>query len=83
MSQKYTHHHSVILCENKECTSDEDFVDFCKEHRRKRFNRQTTKSLPTFQVEAFVSLNDNSLGFGRFVQEEARKKYYDSDDDLV
>ena len=80
MPQKYTHRYSDLLFEGEKCVSDSDFFNAFKKHREDRFDYKTFKKYPTFKVESFVYLRDNTVGWQRFIPDEMREKYMHEDD---
>ncbi len=80
MAKNYTHRYSDFLYEGKKCTCESEFLDIIKDRHNKWRDRITSKKYPTFTVDAFVYLRDNTVGWQKFIPDEFRDSYLDVDD---
>ncbi len=68
MAKKYTQRYSHFSYQGQKCICERDFLDAMKNGNR-----------PTFTIDAFVYLQDNTVGWLRFIPQEMRHSYYVDD----
>ncbi|XP_046451580.1 uncharacterized protein LOC124199707 [Daphnia pulex] len=68
MAKKYTHRYSDFTHQGKKLICEQDFLDAMKNGNR-----------PTFTIDAYVYLQDNTVGWLRFIPQEMKHTYYVDD----